>query len=283
MPGDRRGRHVCVDAMTAGNRANSNRVGNAIRQLRDLPRRCGSKKSNSLGQGLDAPFARWGESDCKAIQRGQVGTGAVGMTEQDHIIAAGPMVQNVGEPVTQCITVDNIAILHRLFQTMRVGVSASRKDRRQLGKKPQRLELGPVVRLDCLHFIHISAQTLDHMPDDMVVANADPAAQQLHRQVPIAQVPRDTYKRPTVMRMDFQQPLRPGADTHHACIYRGAITIPKTRCLAQVEQYLPALLGAQYDPPPVPLVEIDNHTVDLGQLIPCAGRQDGLRAHQNRK
>ena len=117
----------------------------------------------------------------------------------------------------------------------------------------------------------------------MIRPDADALAQQLHRQMAIAEMPGDPHHLAFVMRMDLQQRLRPRAHPHHAAIHRQSIAIAQPHRLRQVEQHLPALLRPQQDAPAMAAIEVDQHAIDFRRRIPGAGRQDRVGAHQNRK
>ena len=61
-------------------------------------------------------------------------------------------------------------------------------------------------RLNCLD---VAAEACNHISYDMIDAYPNAIAQKLHREMPIAEMPRDAYQFAVVMRVDFQQRLRP--------------------------------------------------------------------------
>jgi hypothetical protein len=134
-----------------------------------------------------------------------------------------------------------------------------------------------------LYFMHVPAETLDHLADHMVVKDADAVSQQLHREVTVAQVPGDAHHLALVMSMNLKQLLRPRADAYYACIHSEPVAFSQPCRSRQIKHDLPAPHRAQYDPSPIPAVEIHQHAVYLRCGIPGAGREDGLGAHQKRK
>ena len=75
--------------------------------------------------------------------------------------------------------------------------------------------------------------------------DADAVVQQLHRQMPVAEMPGDPHQfAPSSCAWISSSGLRPGAHPHHAAVLdRQPVAIAQPHRLRQVEQYLPALLG----------------------------------------
>ena len=118
----------------------------------------------------------------------------------------------------------------------------------------------------------MAAQAFDHVPDHVIHTDADPVAQQLHRQMAIADMPGDAHHLALVMRVNFQQRLGSCADAHHATRVHGqSIAMAQAHGLGQVQQHLPALLGFQQDAATVTTIEVDLHTVDFASRVPGAG------------
>jgi hypothetical protein len=144
--------------------------------------------------------------------------------------------------------------------------------------------VSPGFRIEwCLDCIYVTAQPLHHLPDHMIGPNADVIAQQLHRQMTIAEVPRNPHQIALFVRMYLQQRFGLCAHSHHPAIHRQPIAVAQAHGVRQIEQHLPALLGAQQNTSPVAPIEIDQHAVEFRCDIPGTGRQNGLGAHQNRK
>jgi len=70
-----------------------------------------------LLQCFGTALARWRHGDGEVVQCLPV-AGAVGVAEQDGVVAAGAMEQNVTEPIVQIIPVRDVTALHRPFDTM---------------------------------------------------------------------------------------------------------------------------------------------------------------------
>ena len=134
-----------------------------------------------------------------------------------------------------------------------------------------------------IDMIDMPAQAFNHFLDHMVEADADAVTQQLHRQMPVTEVPGDANQFPVVMGMDFQQRLRPGADADDAAVHRQSIAIPQPDRLRQVDQHIRTALSPQHNPAAMAAVEVDQNVIDLPRCVPGAGGKDVVRAHQNRK
>ena len=115
--------------------------------------------------------------------------------------------------------------------------------------------LGVERRLD---LVDVAAQAFYHLLDHVIRANANALAQQLHRQMPIAEMPGDADHLALIVAMDFQQRLRLGANPHHATVVQcQPIAVPQPHRLWQVEQYLPALLRWQQNAPAMTAIKIN--------------------------
>ena len=113
-------------------------------------------------------------------------------------------------------------------------------------------------------FFNVPAQSLDHFGDDMIGADADAPAKQLHRQVAVSQMPGDSHKFAAVMRVNFQQRLRPGPDPHHpSAIQRQPVSIPQPRRLGKIDQNLRPCLRCKNDSAAVAPVEIDENLIHM--------------------
>jgi hypothetical protein len=125
----------------------------------------------------------------------------------------------------------------------------------------------------------MTAQTLDHLLDHMVRPNADPVTQQLHRQMPVAEMPRDSHKLAIVMRVNLQQRFRtrPNPD-NPAILQREPVTIPQAHGLRKIDQQVFAALGSQDNAAAMTAIEVDQHLIDWAG--PGAGRHDRQSAHQ---
>src|ERR1051326_8401783 len=65
--------------------------------------------------------------------------------------------------------------------------------------------VSPRLRIERrLERFDVAAQTFDHVLDDVIETDADAVAQQLDRQMTVAQMPRDAHEFSLVMRVNFQ-------------------------------------------------------------------------------
>ena len=133
-----RGRCVFVDAVPAGERADRDRVGDAFRQApaaaMPRPRRrkpCPDRASRRAARATARCAAASSFSAAWSLSF------AVGVAQQDRVVAAGAVDQDIGEPGAQRVAVGDVAAFHRPFQAMRIGVGAGRERRRQPGEQTQ--------------------------------------------------------------------------------------------------------------------------------------------------
>ena len=84
----------------------------------------------------------------------------------------------------------------------------------------------------------MTAQALDHLGNHMIGPDADAIAQQLHRQMPVAQVPGDAHQFAVLMRVDFQQLFRLGADANDTRFHQQTVAVAQPHRLRQIDQEL---------------------------------------------
>ena len=60
---------------------------------------------------------------------------AVSVAQQDRVVAAGAVDQDIGEPDAQRVAVGDVAAFHRPFQAMRIGIGAGWERRRKPGEQ----------------------------------------------------------------------------------------------------------------------------------------------------
>ena len=122
-----------------------------------------------------------------------------------------------------------------------------------------------------LDIVDMPAQPLDHVRDDMVGADAYPVAEQLDRQVPVAEVPGDTDEFAFVVGMNFEQRFRFRGYADDAGFGRKSVAVAKTHGLRKVEKDVRAGLGPQSDPAAMATIKIDQHRIDGGRIVPRTG------------
>ncbi len=92
--------------------------------------------------------------------------------------------------------------------------------------------------------IDVAAKTLDHFLHHMVGPDANAVAEQLHRQVPVAEMPGNAHQFALIVRVDLEQRLRLRAHADHpAIVEHQPIAMPQPRGLRQIQQDLAARLG----------------------------------------
>lgn len=85
----------------------------------------------------------------------------------------------------------------------------------------------------------MSAQSFHHIRDDMVCSDTDTIAEQLDRQMAVSKVPGDPDQIRLVMRVDFQQRLRPRADSHDAAADQSKpVTLTQSDGLRKIDQHV---------------------------------------------
>ncbi len=131
--------------------------------------------------------------------------------------------------------------------------------------------------------IDMAAETFDHLCDNVIGSNADAIAQQLHRQMAIAEMPGDANEFAGPMGVDFQQLLGLGTNPDDAGLHHQSIAVAKPYCLRQVDQYFGSGQRGENDTAPKAMIVVDQHEIDLLAGIPASGGQDLRGVHQNRK
>jgi hypothetical protein len=136
----------------------------------------------------------------------------------------------------------------------------------------------------CLDRIDVSAEALHHRCDYMIGTDAEAIAEQLHRQVPVAEMPGDADQLAFVMRVDLQQRFRFRTDPDDAAVVEPQpVTMAQPRGLREIEQHLLAAFSRQQDAATMPVIEVDQHVIDFPGNVPASGWQYVPCAHQNRK
>ena len=130
--------------------------------------------------------------------------------------------------------------------------------------------------------VHVAAELFDHGFDDVVAADADPVADQLDREVAVAEVPGDADEFGIGVGVEFGQRFRTGADADGAAGFEHeAVAVAQAGGLGEIEQEVLAGLGLQEDAAAVPAVEIDEDLAGGLGWVPGAGGEDGLAAERH--
>jgi hypothetical protein len=109
----------------------------------------------------------------------------------------------------------------------------------------------------------VPAQTLHHLLNDVIDANADAVAEQLNRQMTIAQVPCDANEFAIVVRVDFKQRFGAGTNPDNpAVVQREPIAIAQPHRVGQIDQQFLARLRGQNNAAAMAAIEIDQDLID---------------------
>ena len=131
--------------------------------------------------------------------------------------------------------------------------------------------------------IDMAAKALDHLRYYVIGSNTDAIAQQLHRQMPITQMPSYADEFVGPMGMDFHQLLGLRADPDDAGLHQQPIAVTQPYCLRQVDQYFGSGLRGQNDTASEAVIVVDQHAIDLLAAVPASGGEDLRGFDQNRK
>jgi hypothetical protein len=123
------------------------------------------------------------------------------------------------------------------------------------------------------------AEATQHVLDHMIAANAQPIADDLHIDMPVADMPGEPRQFAAVSSRDFDQLLRPADDAHDAAVVEHeTVAIAQSRSLRQVEQKGRAPLTGQNDAAAMPLVRVEQNLIDRTGAVPVARCLDCTRA-----
>ena len=130
--------------------------------------------------------------------------------------------------------------------------------------------------------VDVAAEVFDHFLDDVVAADADLVADELHREVAVAEVPGDADELGVGMGVDFGERFGAGADADElAAVGLQGVAVAQAVGLGEIQQKVVAGGGLQADAAAVAAVEIDE---DFGGGLfggPGAGGEDGLAAERH--
>jgi hypothetical protein len=152
-------------------------------------------------------------------------------------------------------------ITKSVAMTVRLGVSALLRIKRRIDRSQQ------------------SAEPPQHVLDHMIAANTQPVADDLHLDVPVADVPGEPRQRMAIGGGDFDQRLRAADDPHDATIVEyETVAVAQGDDLRQIEQKSRTALAGQNNPAALPLVRVKENLIDRAAAVPTARRLDGMRA-----
>ncbi len=131
--------------------------------------------------------------------------------------------------------------------------------------------------------VDVAAELFDHFFDDVVSADADFVAEELDREMAVAEVPGDPDQLGIVVGVDFEQLFRCGDDAHdRAVLAHQPVAVTKSCDVWQIEHQVVFTDGAKQDAAAMAAVEVELNLIDF-RPAPLAGRNNRDRAHQNRK
>ena len=130
----------------------------------------------------------------------------------------------------------------------------------------------------CLDLDHAGAEALDHVFDHVIATNAQVLSGDLHRQVPIAEMPGDTHQMPGIHAANFDQRLRRRDHLDEpAIVQHQRITAAQRHGLRQIEQKIETARCRHCESAPVPVVELQHHAIGRS-FAPGAGCLDRCRS-----
>jgi hypothetical protein len=107
------------------------------------------------------------------------------------------------------------------------------------------------------------AEPAQHILDDMIAANAQPIANDLHLDMPIADMPREPRQFLAASGGNFDQGLGPADDADDAAVVEHeSVAVAQSGRARQVEQKGRAALAGQDEPAAMALVRIEQNLID---------------------
>jgi hypothetical protein len=123
------------------------------------------------------------------------------------------------------------------------------------------------------------AEPAQHVLDHVVTANAQPIADDLHVDMPVADMPGEPRQFVTIGRGDFDKRLRPADDAHDAAVVEHeTVTVTQCRRLRQVEQEGRAALAHQNGTAAMALMRVERNLINGAGAVPLACGLDCMRA-----
>ncbi len=119
------------------------------------------------------------------------------------------------------------------------------------------------------------AKPPDHFGDHVVAPEPQPKTPDFHRQVPVAEVPRQCAKMLRAFASDFEQFFWRGDDFDQPIIFkRQSVTIAQDKRLREIKYKAQSMGRLQNNPAAVPAVIIEHNRV-MGGTHPLAGMKGG--------
>jgi hypothetical protein len=122
------------------------------------------------------------------------------------------------------------------------------------------------------------AEPAQHVFDHMIAPDAQPVADDLNVNVPIADVPGEPRQLVRVRRRNLDQRFGPADNPHDpAIVEHDAIAIAQSGGLRQIKQKPRATLAAQDNAAAMALIGIKRDGIDGGRGVPMAGGSNFVR------
>jgi len=119
------------------------------------------------------------------------------------------------------------------------------------------------------------AEPAQHVLDDMVAADAQPLADDLNLEVPVADMPGKPRQLARIGCHDLNERLRPAGNPHDAAaVEQEPVAVMQRRRLRQVEQEAGAALADEDDAAAVTILRVERDAIDRARVIPMAGGLD---------
>jgi hypothetical protein len=117
---------------------------------------------------------------------------------------------------------------------------------------------GPAFRIERrLDRPGVAAQAFDHLPDDMVFADAQAVSQKLRRQMAVAEMPCDPHEPGQIRRGNLDKLLRRRSDAHDSAVAQNKpVAITERRCSWKIEQEGQARLSGHREPTAMTTIEV---------------------------
>jgi hypothetical protein len=141
-------------------------------------------------------------------------------------------------------------------------------------------EIGAAFRIERRGQVdHLGAEPFQHVGDHVIAAQPQPVLQDLHVQVPVADMPGETGQRGGIGRLHFHQLFRHRDDLHDAAILKhDAVIHAQRNDIGEVEQHLRAACRVMHHPALGARVEVEEHAVDDAGLVIGSGGGNGIGA-----
>jgi hypothetical protein len=123
--------------------------------------------------------------------------------------------------------------------------------------------IGPALGVEGgLDGSHLPTKALHHRLDHMVAADAQALPRDLHREMPVAEMPGEAQEMLRAFGADFRQRLARPHHFHHAAVFQlQGIARAQGHRLGQVEQDIQSAHGFQREAAAMAIIEIEHHRI----------------------